>query len=95
LIEEAKPLAVVTAFQPGDDQTVTATFRSEVPIVKAELIWTTDDGDWPKREWQSAPATIDGEKAFVTLPKENLKAYGLVLTDERDLRVSSQVIIIK
>jgi hypothetical protein len=99
LLKDTKPLATVTTFQPGEDnKTVVATFQTDVPIVQAELIWTSDEGEWPKREWQSTSATIgeaaDGGKVSVTLPAENPKAYCLVLTDERSLRVSSQVIIL-
>ena len=93
LLKDAKPLPMVTTFQRADDnKMVAATFRSEAPVVKAELIWTIDEGDWPKREWQSTAATVDGDKVAVMLPSEKLKAYSLVLTDERGLRISSQVI---
>ena len=102
LLKDAKPLATVTTPQSGDDaKTVAATFRSEVPMVKTELIWTSDEGEWPKREWRSTPATMSGTvdstgdrgKMLTLLPSENLKAYCFVLTDERGLRVSSQVVI--
>ena len=94
LLKDAKPLATVTSFELEEDQkTVTATFRSEVPIVKAELIWTTDEGDWPKREWHSTPATVDDNKAWAVLPAVNPKAYSLLLTDERGLHVNSPVVI--
>ncbi|MCL2119878.1 MAG: alpha/beta fold hydrolase [Planctomycetaceae bacterium] len=94
LLRDAKPLATVTTFQFDDDKkTMTTTFRSEVPVVQAELIWTSDGGEWPKREWRSTPATMDGDRVHVTLPPENPKAYSLVLTDERGLQISSQVVI--
>ena len=94
LLKDAKPLVTVSVPHPGDDPMMfTATFHSEVPIVKTELIWTTDEGDWPKREWQSTPATVSGDTASVVLPTENPKAYGLLLTDERGLRISSQIVI--
>ena len=94
LLKDAKPLAMVSPLAIGDDQkTFTATFRSEVPIVKAEQIYTTDGGVWQQRNWESAPATIDGDKVSATLPAANITAYCLLLTDERELRVSSPVVI--
>ena len=93
LLKDAKPLATVTSLDPRvAPKWVSATFHSEVPIVKAELIWTSDEGEWPKREWQSSPATIQGVTASVELPTENPKAYCFVLTDERGLRISSPVV---
>jgi len=91
LLPNAKPLATVSAIQRGGNKTVSATFRSEVPVVKAELIGTSDDGDWTKREWKSVPATIVGNRLSATLP-ETLRAYCLLLTDERGLRVSTPIV---
>ena len=94
LLKDAKPLATVSSIRIGDDKkTLAATFRSEVPIVKAELIGTVDDGVWQKRNWVSIQATIDGDKVSATLPIENATAYCLLLTDERDLRVSTPIVI--
>jgi dienelactone hydrolase len=94
LLKDAKPLATVSPLQIGDDKkTLTATFRSAVPIVKAELIGTADSGAWQKREWASFPATVDGDKVSTVLPIENPTACSLLLTDERGLRVSTPIVI--
>jgi hypothetical protein len=97
LLKDAKPLAKVSPIQIGDDngdgkRTLMATFCSDVPIVKVELIGAVDDGVWQKRNWVSVPATIDSDKVSVIL-SANLTAYCLLLTDERGLRVSSPVVI--
>jgi hypothetical protein len=94
LLPNAQPLATVSTSQLSDDKKVlTATFRSEVPIVKAELIGTTDSGIWQERHWESIPASIDDGKVSVVLPSKKLTAYSLLLTDERGLRVSTAIVI--
>ena len=94
LLKDAKPLAAVAPLQiGGDGKTVSTTFHSEVPVVKAELIWTTDDGDWQKRNWSSTPAVINGDKVSVLLPAEKTTAYSLLLTDERGLKISTPTVI--
>jgi hypothetical protein len=94
LLKGAKPLATISAIQVGNDKkAVSAAFRSEVPIVKAELIVTVDSGVWQKREWKSFPAAVDGGKVSAVLPTEKATAYSLLLTDERGLQVSTPVVI--
>jgi len=94
LLKDAKPLATVSPVQHSDDgKTVSATFHSESPAIKAELIATTDGGVWQERKWQAIPATINDDKVLATLPAEKLTVYYLLLTDERDLRISTSVII--
>ena len=94
LLKDAIPLATVSSVRFSDDtKTVSATFHSEIPVIKAELIATTDGGVWQQRNWVSIPATIDGDTASVTLPSEKPTAYYLLLTDERDLRISTPVVI--
>jgi hypothetical protein len=59
--------------------------------VKAELAWTTDTGEWPKREWQTTPATMNGSTVSATLPTPSPTCYYILLTDERGLPVSSPI----
>ena len=95
LLKDAKPLATVSPIQLSEDgKTVSATFRLEGRIGRVELILTTDDGVWQKRNWVSITgAIVDLGKASVTLPPEKPTAYCLVLTDERGLRVSTPIVI--
>ena len=93
LLKDAKPLVTVSPIQIGDGkQTVTTTFNSEATIAQAELIWTSDDGVWQKRDWKSSSATVDGKTVSAILPEEPT-AYSLLLIDERGLRVSTPVVI--
>lgn len=98
LLKNSKPLATVFPLEVHHNGVAQTLFRSEVPIVKAELIWTTDKGAWQQREWQSVPATISGQEGVsATLPTwATLRptACCIVLTDERGLRVSTPVVIL-
>jgi len=90
VLKGGAPLAQVTsAGRRGRD--VWATFKSEVPIVKAELNYTTDTGKWQDRNWQTIEATLDVDagKASAALP-EGVTVYYLNLIDERNLVVSSE-----
>jgi len=90
VLKGGAPLAQVTSSgRHGRD--VWATFKSRVPIVRAELNYTTDTGKWQDRNWQTVEATLDADagKASATLP-EGVTVYYLNLIDERDLVVSSE-----
>ena len=67
------------------------TYESQIPILKAELNYTTDTGPWLKRNWQIIPATLDtrAKKASMVLPQETT-VYYFNITDERNLVVSSE-----
>jgi dienelactone hydrolase len=69
------------------------TFESSRPVVKAELNYTLDEGDWQKRNWKMLPASLDkaAMKAAVDLPK-GVVVYYFNIVDERDLVVSSEYV---
>lgn len=66
-------------------------FRSEAPIVKAELLYTEAEGAWQNRKWQTLPGRIDvaAKTATATLPP-NVTVYYLNLIDVRELIVSTE-----
>jgi dienelactone hydrolase len=74
-----------------DGKSVTVTFDSEIPVVKAELAWTADTGEWHKREWKTASATINDHTVSAELPTPLPTCYYILLTDERGLPVSSPI----
>jgi dienelactone hydrolase len=86
----AAPLARLD--KPGrDGQNVWVTFKSQTPIVKAELNYTKDIGKWQDRTWHTAPATLDakGGKVSAALPSGST-VYYFNLIDQRNLIVSSE-----
>ncbi|MDR1142483.1 MAG: PhoPQ-activated pathogenicity-related family protein, partial [Planctomycetaceae bacterium] len=86
----SKPLPKVSEMKSNEDgKSVSVTFESEVPVVKAELAWTADTGEWHKREWKTTPATINSNTVSAALPTPLPTCYYILLTDERGLPVSS------
>ncbi len=88
ILKDGAPLArITTTGRHGRE--VWVTFTSEVPVVTAELNYTTDKGKWQERNWQTIPATLEPGKASATLP-ERVTVYYLNLIDEPNLVVSSE-----
>ncbi len=91
ILQSGTPLAAVrSAIRKG--QSVSVSYRSEMPIRSAELNYTTDNGAWRKRQWNTIIAKPDllKHKATATLPKK-CTAYFFNLVDQRGLIVSSEL----
>jgi len=90
VVKGGAPLAKITG-QRRDGRAVRVAFSSPTPIVKAELNYTTDAGEWENRTWRTVPAQLDpgGGKVTATLP-EGTMVYYLNLFDERDVVVSGE-----
>ena len=90
LLRGGKPLVKITAQGMARGQ-AWAEFKSEVPVVKAELCFTKDQGPWPERKWDAVPAAVDAaaSKAAAPLP-DGVKVFYLNLIDQRGLVVSSE-----
>ena len=58
-----------------------ATYRSDVPIARAELLYTRDAGQWTDRPWEVAEARVAPGSVSATLPP-GVRAYFLNLYDE-------------
>ena len=63
---------------------------SPVPIKQAALHYTTDTGEWQKRQWQTVPAEVKANTITARLPGQRPLVYYLSATDERGLRVSTE-----
>jgi len=83
-----KPLAKL---QPMQITGTTAAARADspVPLKKAELHYTTDTGEWQKREWKTAGAGLNAQRISARLPAERPLACYLSITDDRGVRVST------
>ena len=69
---------------------VSAKVFAPVPIKEAALRYTTDTGEWQKRNWQSAPAEVQHGSVRARLPAQRPLVWYLSVTDERGLRVSTE-----
>jgi len=67
------------------------TFRSSVPVVKAELNYTADEGPWQQRRWETIAATLDEKRhqASAEIPAA-ARAWYFNLTDAGGRLVSSE-----
>jgi dienelactone hydrolase len=82
------PLPRISAMTTAEG-TASARVTSPVPVVKAELNYTTDTGPWQKRQWKTAPAEVKGDTVTAALPDKGPLVYYLYVTDQRGLAVSS------
>ncbi len=74
------------------DRRIEARVKAVVPIREAALIYTTDSGDWKKRQWRSLPARIEenGPVIHAELPADQAVAWFLNVIDERGATVSTE-----
>ena len=68
-------------------------FSAPVNILSAELVFTRDSGIWNQRYWETAPASISGSEITAPVPEGTTALY-FSATDERELMVSSEYILI-
>jgi dienelactone hydrolase len=90
ILLQGSPLIRVTG-SGRDANRVWVTFSTDRPAVKAELNYTTDQGPWNEREWQTIPADLNaaaGQAAAALPPKTT--AWYLNIFDDRDLVVSTE-----
>ncbi len=85
-----KPLATVDSPRIESGK-ATAGFRSEVPLTKAELHYTTDTTAINQRDWHSQPASFELGAITTDAPPAETTAWFFTVTDERGAIVSSSV----
>ncbi len=77
-----------------EGQVAYADFKSETPLLRAELNFTRDGGRWQDRRWETLPARLDGGRVQAKLPEDAKIAYFNVI-DERELIASSDLILVE
>jgi dienelactone hydrolase len=86
LFKRGTPLPRIIGTSPEQ-----AEYAAKVPIVKAELNYTSDHGPWQDRKWHSIPATLDPQDRTATAkPPSTATAWYYNIIDERGLVVSSE-----
>jgi len=81
--------AKIKAQSTTPDGTVQASFKSKLPIQKAELAYTKDTGKWQDRKWETQPANLAKGKATAKLPPA-ATAWFLNIYDNKDRVVSTE-----
>jgi dienelactone hydrolase len=89
-ITQGKTALAAIEARGRDGGRVWARFHAGSPIVKAELLYTNDEGPWKDRRWQTATAKLDQTASTVsaTVPPE-AKVYFMNLIDDHDRVVST------
>jgi hypothetical protein len=87
------PLLQVTKTQV-EGGTVSADVYGDSALKQATLQFTTGPHRENKtRTWQSRPLTVEGKKIRGEAPPSESTAWYITVTDERDLQVSSEVVL--
>lgn len=90
LFRNKTPLARIVK-SGRDGQNAWTEYESAAPIVKAELNFTTDVGEWKNRNWQTIPAILDANARRASAePPKSVSVYYFNLIDDRNLVVSSE-----
>jgi dienelactone hydrolase len=87
--EKQKPFAKVSAIQRKGTE-VSAAIASETPIKSAGLHYTTGQGIWKDRKWETHPAKVENGRIVATLPVENGIVFYLSATDDRGVLVCTE-----
>ena len=88
---DGKALPDITTLSSDPKRGIRATYLSETSIKKAQLHYTTDSGLRSKREWQSAPLSIDESShniAGKAVPAD-ANTWFISLTDDRGAMITS------
>ena len=90
ILREGPPLPSVGKVE-RDGRSASVSYESASAIASAELLYTTDGGDWPSRRWEAADARVEGpeHRAFATLP-ESTRVFFINLYDAQGRVVSSE-----
>jgi dienelactone hydrolase len=89
-LRKGPPLAKITG-QGRDGAKAWVAFESSAAIKKAELNYTSQEGKWQYRKWETLKAELDGNahKVAAQLPPD-AKVYFFNLIDQHDLVTSSE-----
>ncbi len=89
VLKDGTPLPKISATSRAGKQ-ISVEVESQLPLSKAELHYTADDGKWEDRTWKTLPARLEGKTITATLPESCGVVYFLAITDERGAVVSTE-----
>ncbi len=72
-----------------------ATVSGDLALRDARLHYTTDDGPWPKRNWNSQDATLADGRVEAELPAQRPLVFYFSIRDEREALTSSEHRVLK
>jgi hypothetical protein len=90
LLRSMPPLASVEAPRQRGEL-VWLSYTAQIPIVKADFNYTTDNGEWKDRRWNTVIAESQSPHRFQVELPYGVTAYYFNLIDEHGLTVSSDL----
>jgi len=60
------------------------------PVKSAQLVYTTDEGEWQKRKWHTIDLKVEAGRVAAELPAGRPIVWFVTVTDERGLTVSTE-----
>lgn len=88
-LKSGVPLAAIRS-QGRKGRNVWVTYRTRVPIQRAELTYTSDAGPWKDRRWSALPAEVNpGRNIVRAILPEGVTVFYFNLVDDRGLLVST------
>lgn len=88
LLTDGDPLPRLGPLNVQDGK-ATAAITAKVPVVKGQLHYTTDAGNWKQRNWLSVDAQIVDGTVSAELPEQRPLVYYLSVTDKRQAMIST------
>ncbi len=89
ILGEGRPLPQIGRMGIQENS-ASASFKSQVPIAAAQLHYTLDSGDWKKRNWESVDAAIEGDTVAAQLPSQRPMVCFITIKDQRGATVSTE-----
>jgi len=87
-LDAASPLPRLGDLVRRDGQ-VGAAVQSDLPIVRAELHYSSDRLAWTQRSWVTIPGVVAADTVEAVLPEGELSAYLMTVEDVRGVVVST------
>lgn len=88
VVKKGVPLARFETPREEEDQ-ASVKIDTASKVNEVNFYYTSDEGLWPDRKWEEAPAILSGTTISATIPKGST-VYYFSATDDRGLMVSSE-----
>jgi hypothetical protein len=75
-----------------DAQHARVTYESQIPVVEAQLHYTTDQGPWKERPWQTKSAELSDGTVTASLPAARPALCFVTIRDDRGAVVSTEYV---
>lgn len=89
ILAEGTPLPQI-GLMDIEQNSASASFKSQLPITAAQLHYTVESGNWKERNWVSVNAAVEGKTVTAQLPSPRPRVCFITIKDERGAVVSTE-----